>query len=104
MTHNTSDLQLDILSPPQRRLWPELARDAEMRAIARRVIWFKPPERALSNVPRFLIYLMTYGRPEDVQPVMRRLGQEAFRHALKHGPRGIMDERSRAYWSLVLEK
>ncbi len=104
MSHDASDLRLDTLPPPQRRLWPELAQDDEMRAIARRVKWFEPPERALGDVLRFLTYLMIYGRPEDVQPVMRRLGREAFRHALKHGPRGIMDERSRAYWSLVLEK
>jgi len=97
-------LRLDILPPPQRRLWTELSRDTEMRAIARRVIWFEPPEAVLADVPRFLAYLMTFGRPEDVRPVMRRLGREAFRHALRHGPRGIMDERSRAYWSLVLER
>ena len=83
MTHDASDLRLDILPPPQRRLWPELA---------------------LRDMPRFLTCLMTYDRPEDEQPVMQWLGRKAFRHALRHRPHSIMDARSHACWSLVLEK
>ena len=77
--------------------------DAEMRRIARRVIWFEPPEQALSRPARFLCYLMTHGRPEDVLPVMERVGREAFRAALRQALPGIMDARSWHYWHVVLD-
>ena len=33
----------------------------ELVELARRVIWFEPPSRALADPVRFLAYLMTYG-------------------------------------------
>ncbi len=78
--------------------------DARVRDVARRVIWFEEPEQAVSDPHRFLCYLMTYGRPEDVSAIARRTGWRAFREALDHAPPGIMNARSWHYWSLVLER
>jgi hypothetical protein len=74
----------------------------ELKQIAQRVNWFEPPEKVIPDVDRFLVYFMQYCLDTDM-PVMRRyFTSQQFRHALNHRPPGIMDERSVAYWDLVL--
>jgi hypothetical protein len=74
---------------------------SDLKAIATRIIWFEPPERALADPVRFLAYLMTYGTIEDVALVKRHLGPDDFREALERAPPGIIDERSWAYWNVM---
>jgi hypothetical protein len=69
--------------------------------VARGVIWFEPPERALATPIRFLAYLMTYGTLDEVLVVMRYLDLDDFREALEHATPGIFDERSWNYWHLM---
>jgi hypothetical protein len=78
-----------------------LPMNAELQALAQRVIWFEAPEQALANPVRFLAYVMTYGTPEDVSAVRRYVGQEGFTEALDKAPPGILDERSWAYWNAM---
>lgn len=75
--------------------------NAELKALAPRVIWFETPEQALANPVRFLAYVMTYATPEDVTVVRRYVGQEGFTEALENAPPGILDERSWAYWNAM---
>ena len=51
---------------------------------------------------RFLAYLMTYGTIEEIVMVERYVTPDDFREALDHAPPGIMDERSWAYWNVVI--
>lgn len=74
----------------------------ELMAVALRVVWFEPPEKALSNPVRFLAYLMTYGTLDDIAVVRRYLGVDDFREALEHAPAGVIDERSWTYWNLMI--
>ena len=67
--------------------------------LARRVIWFEPPETALSDPVRFMAYAMTYARHEDMREIRRYVSDEDIREALDHAPAGIIDPRSWAYWS-----
>ncbi len=78
-----------------------LPANPEFLAVAQRVIWFEPPERALSDPIRFLSYVMTYGTMADVTIVRRYLDLDDFREALDRAPPGIIDERSWAYWNAV---
>ena len=78
-----------------------LPRNPDLLAVAQRVVWFEPPERALADPVRFLAYLMTYGTLNDVAMVRRYLDLADFREALDHAPPGIIDERSWAYWNAV---
>ena len=71
-------------------------------SLALRVIWFEPPERALADPIRFLAYLMTYGKTDEIAVVRRYLDLDDFREALEHAPPGIIDERSWAYWNTVI--
>ncbi len=74
----------------------------DLLAVAPQVIWFEPPEKALADPVRFLAYLMTYGRPDEIAVVRRHLDLEDFREALEHAPPGIFDERSWAYWNVMV--
>jgi hypothetical protein len=74
----------------------------ELLNLARRVIWFEEPQTALADPVRFLAYLMTYGTPEDVTVARRSFSPDDFRHAVENAPPGIMDERSWAYWNLIV--
>jgi hypothetical protein len=73
-----------------------------LRAVARRVVWFKAPEAALADTAHFLAHVMTYGTPEDLAALAETIPRSAFRDALDHAPPGIFDPRSWAYWNLVL--
>jgi hypothetical protein len=67
--------------------------------IARRIIWFEPPERALSDAIRFMAYAMTYARHEDMRVIRRYVSDADILEALDHAPPGIIDPRSWAYWN-----
>ncbi len=41
----------------------------ELLAVARRVIWFEEPERALEDPVRFMAYAMTYALHEDMREI-----------------------------------
>jgi len=40
---------------------------AELKEVARHVVWFKPPEKTLSSPDFFLAHLMTHGTYEEVK-------------------------------------
>jgi hypothetical protein len=70
--------------------------------IARRIIWFESPERALVDPIRFIAYAMTYARHEDMRVIRCYVSDDDFREALDHAPAGIVDPRSWAYWNSKL--
>jgi hypothetical protein len=70
--------------------------------VARRIVWFEPPEQALSQPVRFLAYAMSYARHEDMRIIRRYVSDDDFRYALDHAPPGIVDPRSWAYWNIKM--
>jgi len=78
-----------------------LPHNDDLLAIAPRVIWFEPPDRALADPIRFLAYLMTYGTAQDIAVVRQHVSMDDFREALERAPPGIIDERSWAYWNTM---
>jgi hypothetical protein len=71
----------------------------ETLELARRIVWFEPPEKALSDPVRFMAYAMTYALPEDMRRIRRHVCDDDFREALDGAPPGIIDPRSWAYWN-----
>jgi hypothetical protein len=67
--------------------------------LARRIIWFEPPDHALADPIRFMTYAMTYARHEDMRVIRRYVSDDDMREALDHAPPGIIDPRSWAYWN-----
>lgn len=74
---------------------------SELLNVARRVVWFKPPEETLADPVHFLAHVMTYGTIEDLQALRGVVGTGEFRKVLKHAPPGVFDARSWAYWNLI---
>ena len=70
--------------------------------IARRVIWFEPPEKALADPIRLMAYAMAYALHKDMRVIRRYVSDDAFREALDRAPPGIIDPRSWAYWNLKM--
>src|ERR1700692_3150024 len=67
--------------------------------VARRIIWFEPPDHALADPIRFMTYAMPYARHEDMRVIRRYVSDDDMREALDHAPPGIIDPRSWAYWN-----
>jgi hypothetical protein len=73
----------------------------DLLEVARHVVWFEPPEKALADPVRFLAYLMTYGTLEEVGVVRRYIDESAFAEVLDKAPPGIFDPQSWAYWNIM---
>src|SRR6266480_5539428 len=69
-----------------------------MLEIARRVIWFEPPEKAIRDPVQFKAYAMTYAVHEDMRVIRQFVSDDDLRDALDHAPPGIIDPRS---WGLL---
>jgi hypothetical protein len=74
----------------------------EFHALAARVIWFEPPEQALSDVPRFMAYAFRYATHDDMQKLRTKLNDDDLRNALADAPPGIIDPRSWSYWHVIV--
>ena len=73
----------------------------ELLRVARRVIWFEEPERALADPVQYLAYVMVFGTIEDLKTLHGIVGKDEYREVLAQAPPGIFDTRSWAYWNLV---
>lgn len=69
--------------------------------VARRVVWFEEPARALAEPVQFLAHVMIFGTVEDLRALRGIVGKEDYREVLERAPPGIFDPRSWAYWHLV---
>jgi len=74
----------------------------DLLRVARRVVWFKPPEEAVRDRTLFLAHVMTYGTVEDITVVRRHYSEADLRGVLEQAPAGVFDARSWAYWNTML--
>lgn len=70
--------------------------------VARRIIWFEEPEKALADPVRFVAYAMTYALHRDMRLVRQYVSDDEMRQALDSAPPGLIDPRSWAYWNLKM--
>jgi hypothetical protein len=73
--------------------------NAETEALAKRLIWFEPPEEALADPVRFMAYAMARATHEEMKVIRQYVDDAAFLEALDKAPAGIIDRRSWAYWN-----
>jgi hypothetical protein len=70
--------------------------------VAQRCVWFQPPSETILE-PDFLIaHAFTFGTIDDIAVLRAHFTKEDLTTALINAPPGIIDERSWAYWNLVL--
>jgi hypothetical protein len=73
--------------------------NAETETVARRLIWFEPPEEALADPVRFMAYAMARATHAEMKVIRQYVNDAEFLEALDHAPPGIIDRRSWAYWN-----
>jgi hypothetical protein len=71
----------------------------ETAAVAKRVIWFELPAKALSDPVRLMAYAMAHATHEEMRILRRYVSEDDFKEALDQAPPGIIDPRSWAYWN-----
>lgn len=77
-------------------------RSPELIRVAKRMVWFKPPEETLRDPAFFLNHVMTWGTVEDIRVARAHFDDGDFRAALRQAHPGIFDARSWSYWHLIL--
>jgi hypothetical protein len=70
----------------------------ERAKLARRYVWWQPPDATLRRLPALLCQIMSIGTARDYVSARELWGEEAFREALLKAPPGALDERSWAFW------
>ncbi len=73
----------------------------DLVAVARRVVWFKEPDRALAMPEHFLGHVMEYGSLDDVRTVRRYLSRDEWAAAIDSIPPGILSPRAWSYWNVI---
>lgn len=66
--------------------------------LARRYVWWQPPDQTLAEPDILLRQILRLGTSEDYLAARQHWGEEAFRRALVSAPPGALDERSWVFW------
>jgi hypothetical protein len=74
--------------------------ELDLKAVAKRMVWFKSPEEALENKNLFLAHVMTYGTLRDIKVVLESFEETDFEAVLNDPPPGIFDLRSWTFWNV----
>ena len=79
-----------------------LANDPRAEAMARKYVWWQPPERTLADRLLLLAQMMTLGTVDDVRWLVGRVSEDDLRAVLRDPPVGIFNGRSWTFWHLRL--
>ena len=84
------------------RLGDRLTGDERAMTMARKYVWWQPPERTLEDQRLFLAQMMTLGTADDVRWLLSRVSDSELRRVLLDPPIGIFNRRSWNFWHLRL--
>jgi len=71
-------------------------------SMARKYVWWQPPERTLADRPLFLAQMMNLGTADDIRWLLSLVSTSELRDALRDAPIGIFNPRSWHFWHLRL--
>jgi hypothetical protein len=71
----------------------------DLKAVARRVIWFEPPEQALEMTQQFLTYLMNYGTEQDLEIARKYYSDADFEATLDNPAPGVFFREAWIKWN-----
>ncbi len=77
---------------------------AAAKPLAKRYIWWEPPEKTLKNLPRFLSHSMNLATWEDQAWIEQHFPKTQLSLALATAPAGTFTPRSWNYWHVRLGK
>ena len=69
-----------------------------LRLLARKYIWWKAPDEALTHPERIVTQVMNIGDYDDVRALFNLADEEYLRAVLQGAAAGEFNERSWAYW------
>ena len=69
-----------------------------LRPLAKKYIWWKKSDEAVSSPERIIAQVMNIGDWADVQALADQVGNEVLRKVLSHAEPGHFNERSWTYW------
>jgi hypothetical protein len=71
----------------------------DLKVVARKVVWFDPPEQALGNTQYFLTYLMNYGTEEDLRVARQYYSDADFEATLSDPTPGVFFRDAWIKWN-----
>lgn len=80
-----------------------LTSDARAPDMARKYVWWQPPEQTLADRPLFLAQMMTLGTADDIRWLLSLVSTADLRQVLRDPPIGIFNPRSWNFWHLRLD-
>jgi len=69
-----------------------------LKSLAKKYIWWKTPEEAVSMPGRVIAQVMNIGDYADVQMLVSTVGNEVLREVIRDAEPGQFNERSWTYW------
>ncbi len=79
-----------------------LTGDRRAAAMARKYVWWQPPDRTLEDRRLLLAQVMTLGTAADIRWLLSRVPTSELRRVLRDPPVGIFNGRSWKFWHLRL--
>lgn len=76
--------------------------DTKTIEMAKKYVWWKSPEDALSDQSHFIAQLMTLGTLEDTRWLRATFSAEELADVLNHPPPGVFTGRAWHYWHIRL--
>ena len=72
--------------------------DERAAAMARKYVWWQPPERTLRDRPLLLAQMMTLATADDARWLVSQVSAEELRAVLRTPPVGVLNRRSWVFW------
>lgn len=80
----------------------DTAHEPESLEMARKYVWWKPPEEALTDQAHFVAQMMTLATLDDTAWLRSKFSKEELKAALQHAPAGVFTGRAWHYWHIRL--
>lgn len=71
--------------------------------VAKRLIWWLPPDEAIKNENRLIAQIMTFGDIDDTQVLLDRFSKQKLKTVLADPPIGVFSPQAWSYWHIVLD-
>ena len=71
--------------------------------MARKYVWWQPPEHTLADGRLLLAQMMTLGTVDDVRWLMAQVSAAELREVLQEPPVGVFNRRSWVFWRRRLD-
>ena len=80
----------------------QLVNDRRAHTMARKYVWWQPPDRTLADRRLFLAQMMTLGSVDDVRWLLSHVSENSLRKVLRDPPAGVFNGRPWRFWHLRL--